>query len=134
MDLNRYRAARYIDGGRGPIEFDCWGWVRQVLHDECNTPLFASYGNVHPEDKVDMTRHGKKLVKHFIETETPAHGVVTALFYAGLMTHVGIFLRIDGRLRVSHITREGLRQDTIKNFARVGSGDTVKLYKAKTDA
>lgn len=99
MTLNDLMASTYKDGGRGPVEFDCWGIVRTARHELYGLPLLPSWG--------EITRHH---VKAFSEAATdtaktltecrPKPGAIAAVFRANLCTHVGLVVEVEGQLRV----------------------------------
>jgi len=44
--LNKFLLAPYVDGGRGPAAFDCWGLCIAVRHELFGLPLLPSLGGV----------------------------------------------------------------------------------------
>ena len=117
--INKYMACAYVDGGRGPDVFDCWGLVREVLHVEFGFPLLASFGCVLPDDKPAVTL-GYKNVKSAFELGELKPGSVAAGFVGVNLIHVGVCVNCDGQLKVLHTTRKhGVRFETVKNFKRL---------------
>lgn len=130
MDLNRYQSARYQDGGRGHGFYDCWGLVREVLHQYFDAPLYESYGNVSASDKPQMDSVSRVIIKQGFEAvKQPAAGIVAAGYLGKRLQHVGVFVRIDGTLRILHAHQSGIRLDTFTAFQRC-AGSSIKLFKA----
>ena len=43
--LNKFLLAPYVDGGRGPAAFDCWGLCIAVRHELFGLPLPPRLGS-----------------------------------------------------------------------------------------
>lgn len=128
MDFSKYQYVVYQDGGRGNGVYDCWGLVREVLHQYFNVPLLASYGSILPQDKASMTRCACELIQRgFVQTHELREGVVVAGYIGQRMQHVGVCVRIDGLLRVLHAHHSGVRFERLHEFEKL-SGSSLRLF------
>lgn len=98
IDVERYLAVPYRDGGRDMGGLDCWGQVMRV-RGEIGLPELPTIG--------DTTRHTPLAMAHYYDSVSstlsqcePEPGAVAAVFRGRLMVHVGVVLEIDGRLAV----------------------------------
>lgn len=99
--MNRFLDTRYVKGGRGPEEYDCYGLVRAVRHEVFGFPLLPSHSEVDPDDKKTMTTVCHDILDCTGLTETTADEAAIATAWAGLLcVHVGIVVQADGRLWV----------------------------------
>lgn len=103
--INHYMNCPYVDGGRGPDVFDCWGLVRDVYHRRFGLPLLKSFGQVSPDDKDTLTQAFYDVVPDFTPGP-PALGTVAGGFRGGNLIHVGVVVDNNGRLEVLHTGRK----------------------------
>ena len=116
---SQYMDCPYVDGGRGPVEFDCWGLVREVLHARFAVPLLPSFGLVCPDDKPAMTNGYCQIVKALVPS-VPKAGAVMAGFVGQNLVHVGVCIDDGGLLKVLHTSRnKGVRLDSVRSFKRL---------------
>ena len=95
----RFLNTRYVDGGRGPDEYDCYGLVRAVRHEVFHFPLLPSHAEVAPADKDAMTAVCQQIIDCTDLKEcSPKEGAIAAAWAARLCVHVGIVVQGDGRL------------------------------------
>jgi cell wall-associated NlpC family hydrolase len=126
---NSYLTIPYVDGGRdAAIGLDCWGLVRDVMHQHFNLPLLNDFGSIHADDKPNMTSAYHKTKPSFIECQ-PQGGAIVAGFKGDLLIHVGVVLNANG-LQVLHTSkRHGMSKCRVRHFNRLFS--QVKYYAYK---
>lgn len=100
LTVDRYLRTRYVPGGRGPDEFDCWGLVRDARQQLFGLPLLPSYGAITPDDKAGLTRACTDTVLQYLEPCKPARAAIATAWRARLCVHVGLVVQADGRLWV----------------------------------
>jgi cell wall-associated NlpC family hydrolase len=124
-----YLTIPYVDGGRDvAVGLDCWGLVRDVLHQHFNLPLLNDFGSIHADDKSNMTSAYYKTKPSFIECQ-PKAGAIVAGFKGNLLIHVGVVLEANG-LHVLHTSkRHGMSKCGVRHFNRLFS--QVKYYAYK---
>ena len=130
MDLKPYLHAVYVDGGRGNGQYDCWGLVRAVLHEQFDTPLYRSFGSVEPHNKTLLTASAQKIMKQFSVQDEPMAGAVACGYIGKRMVHIGVCVEADGMLKVLHAHIKGIRLNTLRDFAKV-SGSRVEYHVPK---
>lgn len=87
-------ACPYVDGARGPFEFDCLGIVRELMHEAlgCSRDLIPAFGGVSCEAG-NMHECYEEIEKGFKEVGEPEHGAIVAVFDdSNCFRHVGLFL------------------------------------------
>ena len=95
----RFLNTRYVEGGRGPNEFDCYGLVRAVRHEVFHFPLLPSHSEVAPADKVAMTAVCQEIIDCTGLKECAIReAAIASGWAASLCVHVGIVVQADGRL------------------------------------
>ncbi len=94
----RYLNTRYVHGGRGPDEYDCWGLVRAVRSEIFGLPELPSHADVPPPDKRRMTELCADIQEcaHLVECE-PKEGAIATAWAGRLCVHVGILVVADSR-------------------------------------
>lgn len=117
--VNHYLPCPYVDGGRGPVVYDCWGLVREVLHKYFDQPLLSSFGAVTHVNKLEIAVGYESLVGGFSAGEIRA-GSIAAGFVGNNLIHVGVCVECYGRLMVLHTSRKrGVRVCTVRDFRRL---------------
>lgn len=97
----RFLNTRYVEGGRGPHDFDCYGLVRAVRNEIFHFPLLPSHSEVSPADKEAMTAVCQDILDCTGLKESPIAEAAIATAWAGRRcVHVGIVVQADGRLWV----------------------------------
>lgn len=100
--INDYlEKAVYVDGGRGPVEFDCWGLVRDVRR-HLGLPELPSHGSLRNTDPRSFTKAYRKESSHMIECG-PEHGAIAAVLVGQICVHVATVLLFPDGLRVLEI-------------------------------
>ena len=125
---DNYLTIPYVDGGRDLDGLDCWGLVRDVLHRHFSLPLLKSFGNIHADDKENMTRAYSE-IKNAFSTCLPTVGTVAAGFNGDTLIHVGVVVESNG-LKILHTSSKfGMCRSSVRHFNRLFS--QVKYYEYK---
>lgn len=95
---------RYVDGGRGPAEYDCWGLVREARHAHCGKRLLPSWGEIRNTQPKEFTK-AYQIEAENMEVCEPEHGAVAAVFIGKLCVHVGLVVEVGGRLHAIEINK-----------------------------
>lgn len=127
---DNYLTIPYVDGGRdAAVGLDCWGLVRDVLHNHFSLPLLNDFGGVHADDKVSMTR-AYRHIKNAFAPCAPKAGAIAAGFNGDALIHVGVVIEING-LQVLHTSsKHGRSKCSVRRFNRLFS--KVKYYAYNT--
>lgn len=129
--VNKYLACRYVDGGRGPVEFDCWGLVRQVRADELGFALLPSYGDLRNSNPKDFTRAYRKESAKMEECRAE-HGAIAAVLIGKICSHVAVVIDIGGELNILEINPvRGPRKLPLRQWLR--DHLTVTYHRDKHD-
>jgi hypothetical protein len=116
--INNYLRCMYLDGGRGPNAYDCWGLVRHVRHFEMGFILLPSYGQLRNDNPKLFTRAYTEQSHLMVECE-PEHGAIAAVLMGKICVHVAIVLEISGRLMILEINPErGARYLSLSDWRR----------------
>lgn len=101
--INTYLAhAVYVDGGRGPLEFDCWGLTRHVRAEHLGLRLLPSHGDLRNTDPRQFTRAYRD-ESSVMEECAPEHGAIAAVLHGAICVHVGLVIDHGSQLRVLEI-------------------------------
>lgn len=97
--INQYLQTRYVKGGRGPFDCDCWGLVRMARAELFGRGWLPSFSQISPDDKGGLTQACEqvRLGGGFIAVRARPGAIATA-WAARLCVHVGIVVEADGRL------------------------------------
>ena len=116
--VDHYLAATYEDGARGPDKYDCFGLVREVLHERCGWPLMPAFGGLRNTSPRLMTEAQRETVSSMRICQ-PADGVLACVFRGVLMVHVAVIIELDGALAALEINpKQGARWSRIPEFER----------------
>jgi cell wall-associated NlpC family hydrolase len=126
-----YLMIPYVDGGRNAaVGLDCWGLVRDVLHQQFDLPLLKDFGLIHADDKVNMTRAYQQVKSAFLPG-APVAGAIAAGFNGSALIHVGVVLENNG-LQVLHTSsKHGMSKCSIRRFNRLFSQVKYYVYNPK---
>ena len=121
--INQYLECTYLDGGRGPQQFDCWGLVRSVRHEMLGLPLLPLYGALRNTDPRSFTK-AYRTESHLLQECEAEHGAIAAVLIGEVCVHVAVVLEHRGQLRVLEINpTRGARflplTDWVKDHTRV---------------
>lgn len=100
--INQFLECTYLDGGRGPVQYDCWGLVRAVRHEMLGLPLLPEYGSLRNTSPRDFTR-AYRAESSLMELCEPEHGSIAAVIVGSICTHVAVVLEHRGQLRILEI-------------------------------
>lgn len=101
MTLDDLLQTRYVRGGRGPMDVDCWGLVRMARVGLFGRPLLPAFSDIAPADKRGLTAACLTVRDDGGFREASAHPGSIATAWAGrLCVHVGIVIEADGRIWV----------------------------------
>lgn len=101
MAINDYiQKIKYKLHGRGPVFCDCWGFVRLVWAEHFGKHELPLFSGVTAGAIKEITRAKTTLPKFGLQVVDVKDGAIAAAMQGGLCTHVGIVVKIDGRLWV----------------------------------
>lgn len=83
--------AIYKDGGRGPVEYDCWGLVREARHKHMGLAELPVYGQLRNDNPRSFTRAYRNEAAKLDECD-PSHGAIAAVMIGEVCTHVAVVL------------------------------------------
>ncbi|MNJ16339.1 hypothetical protein D3C77_106000 [compost metagenome] len=119
--------ATYQNGGRGPLNFDCWGLVREVRYRVCGKALLPEWGAVGfsklRENTLAYTRKSPEMRR----CTAPEPGAIAAAFRGRLCVHVGVVLSVDGQLSILEIN-PGQRAKLVDPRRFAAAFDEVRYY------
>ncbi|WP_298016667.1 hypothetical protein [uncultured Castellaniella sp.] len=125
MTLDDLLQTRYVRGGRGPTDVDCWGLVRMARVGLFDKPLLPAFADISPADKKGLTAACLTVRDDggFREVSVRPGAIATA-WTGRLCVHVGIVIAADGRpwvLETDEGTGPALTRPATfeKRFARV---------------
>lgn len=97
--------AVYVDGGRGPTAYDCWGLVREARDQHLGLSQLPVYGELRNTDPRSFTRAYRAESSRLRECQ-PEHGAIAAVMIGEVCVHVALVLDIDGELFILEINPE----------------------------
>lgn len=104
--INHYlQNAVYVDGGRGPIAYDCWGLVCEARDRYLGLSLLPLYGDLRNTDPRSFTKAYRAESLKLRECQAE-HGAIAAVMVGGICVHVALVLDIDGELFILEINPE----------------------------
>lgn len=117
--INKYLdTVIYRDGGRGPIQFDCWGLVRHVRHFELGFRLLPEYGSLRNTQPKEFTKAYRGESSQMVECE-PCHGAIAGVLIGNVCVHVGLVVESEGRLKVLEVNPDrGCRLTLLHKWQR----------------
>lgn len=83
--------AVYVDGGRGPVEYDCWGLVREARAKHLNRGELPLYGELRNDNPRAFTRAYRAESSKLKEC-APCHGAIAAVMIGDICAHVALVL------------------------------------------
>lgn len=99
--IDKYLFTRYVKGGRGPVDLDCYGLVRLARTELFGKPLMPLCANAKPGDLRAITRAVQEVSGlERMRPAMPLPGAVATAWRASLCAHVGLVVAADGRLWV----------------------------------
>lgn len=97
--IGEYLSTRYVDGARGPFEWDCWGLVRHVRAEHLGCRLLPSFGDVRSTQPRQFTEAYRQEAE-LMELCAAEPGAIACVKRGPLCTHVGVVVEVDGTLGV----------------------------------
>lgn len=113
-----WNAARYIGspyqiGGRGPVEFDCWGLLWWIYRSEFGI-ILPEYPGITSRSALSQARTiHRAMEEDWEEIKTPFDGCAVGMSQREEIHHVGIYSS-DGMGKVVHAWENGIVADTFK--------------------
>jgi len=96
--IDRYLQTRYVRGGRGPVELDCWGLVRLARHEIYGKPLLPACTDARPGNLRVITRSCHEVAGcEGLQPGPAVPGSIATAWSARLCVHVGLVVQADGR-------------------------------------
>jgi cell wall-associated NlpC family hydrolase len=107
----------YEDKGRGPVGFDCWGFVRQVVRERFGLELpdlSDEYPSAEDHDAVAAVaeRNKRLLAMEWPQVSSAREGDVVILRVAGRPWHCGICVGGDWMMHITKDVNVGLERFT----------------------
>lgn len=110
--------AVYVDGGRGPLEYDCWGLVREVRALHLDRKALPVYGELRNDNPRAFTKAYRAESAKLHQCE-PRHGAIAAVMIGNTCAHVAVVLELDGELWILEINPEkGPRKVRLESWLR----------------
>jgi hypothetical protein len=104
--INHYlQNAVYVDGGRGPTQYDCWGLVREARDQHLGLSQLPLYGELRNTDPRSFTKAYRAEAGKLRECKAE-HGAIAAVMVGEICVHVALVLDIDGELFILEINPE----------------------------
>lgn len=97
--------AVYVDGGRGPLAYDCWGLVREARHVHLGLSQLPVYGELRNDDPRSFTKAYRAEAATLRECG-PEHGAIAAVMVGEVCVHVALVLCIADEMWVLEINPE----------------------------
>lgn len=114
-----YIGKKWVNGARGPDKFDCWGLCYYVLKKEYDTDV-PSYLGVDAKDLSTTTvllTAAMSTLTEWAQVDTPEDGCIVAMGMGADVTHVGIYLDVDGGTVLHCMDRMGVLCQRIQTLA-----------------
>lgn len=100
--IDRYLETIFVDGGRGPTEFDCWGMAREVqIVTGVNPATLPAFGAVSASDKAGMTAAFHELSASFPIARIQPLSLALG-FKGNRLWHIGTVIPDGSQLAVLH--------------------------------
>lgn len=104
--INHYlENAMYVDGGRGPVAYDCWGLVREARDQHLGLSQLPVYGELRNTDPRSFTRAYRTEASKLRECQAE-HGAIAAVMIGEVCVHVALVLELEGELFILEINPE----------------------------
>lgn len=101
MSLEKYLSTRYVRGGRGPNEYDCYGMIRDARVELYGCRLLPLCADAEPGKLSIITRTVNRVAHDFkMIGADPAPGHVAAGWHGKVCVHVGLVVAANGGLRI----------------------------------
>lgn len=114
-DLAKYMRAPYEDEARGPLAFDCWGLCRTIRAEVFGFAMLPSLGGVGRNRLRSNTKAYRELKQGMDECQ-PEPGAIAAVLSRDQLSHVGVVVEVEGRLKVIDTNPGGVQLRTVRDF------------------
>lgn len=98
-------AAVYKDGGRGPVEYDCWGLVREARSQHMGLSELPLYGDLRNDNPRGFTKAYRAESRKLRECQAE-HGAIAAVMIGDTCAHVALVIEDMGELCILEINPE----------------------------
>lgn len=128
--MMQYLTARYVDGGRGDGQYDCWGLSRAVRHDVYGKSLLPEYAGCSRHTPIALARGAESEIATALQQiDNPVPGCMVGVFASGICVHVAVAIGDNGHVRVMDITAQtGTSIYSISDFERLYYGREIRYY------
>lgn len=101
MNLEQFLSTRYVEGGRGPEAYDCYGLVRAARVALYGARLLPECADAKPGLVPVITREVARVAKDYhMNDAPPAPGHVATAWHGRVCVHVGLVVEANGGLRI----------------------------------
>lgn len=102
MSISHFLQTRYVAGGRGPSDYDCWGLVRDARVALFGGALLPDCADAKPGAIPAITRRVTDVaLRHNMHlAEMPSPSMIATGWHGRVCVHVGLVVLADGVLRV----------------------------------
>lgn len=116
--VNKYLRCAYVDGGRGPDTYDCWGLVRAARHYELGLRLLPEYGSLRNTNPREFTK-AYRAESSLMDECKAEHGAIAAVMVGEICVHVALVLdSADGLMILEINPTRGARKLPIHKWVR----------------
>lgn len=100
--LRRYLKTRYVRSARGPVEYDCWGLVRDARAELFGRSVLPVLTDAQPGAMRAITRAVDSVsgLHGFTPKCDAMPGDIATAWMGGLCVHVGLVVSVDGQPRI----------------------------------
>lgn len=99
--MRQFLQTRYVRGGRGPVEYDCYGLVRDARATLFGRELLPTLQDARPGELRGIKRAVDQVIAlHGFAPCSPRVGAIATAWRASLCVHVGLVVEVDGQLRI----------------------------------
>lgn len=99
--IDQYLKTRYKRGGRGPVDYDCYGLLRDARTQLFECPLLPLLSSAPPGALRAITRaHSVVCSMHGFREVAAQPGAIAEGWVASLCVHVGLVVEVDGRMLI----------------------------------
>ena len=123
-----YIGRKWVNGGQGPNEFDCWGFFRYIQDKHFGNFVPAYDVNANDFRKVANTIMDAEERTKWQSVSVPVESCAVLMAHAKYPSHVGIWLDVDGGGVLHCVRGEGVVFSTISSLRNSGWG-RVEYYK-----
>jgi cell wall-associated NlpC family hydrolase len=124
----QYIGTPWVNGGRGPDSYDCWGFFCAIQKNHFNVEVPTYEVNANDFRRVATAIMDADERSRWDAVKIPNEGCAVLMAHSKYPSHVGVWLDVDGG-GVLHCTRgEGVVFSTVSSLKTCGWG-RVEYYK-----